>query len=179
MPNGNVIEKTLNVLKLVYGFGEPFGVYFPYHGKAGYNRAHAAMAKAGDAKLPGMKDGNMAVCFVLVTAKLDRDGPNTYWIPVFGDPIKFGKKGGPDLTQLKRGLTLRARFVETQDALPWAGEEEARALPNTSFGTAQPSSKPRQRFSEPIEPPEPPVPPPEPADFDSCSDNDGPDFSPL
>jgi hypothetical protein len=166
--NGNPVEKTLNVLMLVYGFGEPFGVFFPFHGKAGYNPAHAALAKAGAVKLPGMKDGNMAVCFVHVTAKLIKDGVNTYWVPVFSDPIKFGEKGGPDLTQLKRGLELRARFVETQDALPWAGEDEAHALPGSNASAAK-------RYAEPIEPPEPPVPPPEPADFDGCSDNDLPD----
>ena len=71
----------------------------------------------------------MAVCFVHVTAKLIPDGANTYWVPVFGAPIKFGEKGGPNLTQLKHGLTLRARFVETQGALPWAREDAAPALP--------------------------------------------------
>ena len=146
---------------LAYGFGAPFGVFFPFHGKSGYKPAHAVIAAAGAAKLPGMKDGNMAVCFVHVTAKLIPDGANTYWVPVFGAPIKFGEKGGPNLTQLKHGLTLRARFVETQGALPWAGEDAAPALPGATSAA--------KRYAEPTLPPEPPAPPPEPG-FNGCSD---------
>ena len=85
----------------------------------------------------------------------------------FGAPIKFGEKGGPNLTQLKHGLTLRARFVETEGALPWAGEDAAPALPGATSAA--------KRYAEPTVPPEPPAPPPEPADFDGCSDNDEPD----
>jgi hypothetical protein len=155
--NGNPVEKTLNVL-MAYGFGAPFGVFFPFRGKSGYKPAHTAMATAGAAKLPGMKDGNIAVCFVHVTAKLIKDGANTYWVPVFGAPIKFGEKGGPDLTQLKRGLELRTRFLETQDTLPWAGEDAAPALPGATAA---------KRYAEPTLPPEPPS----PEDYDGLEDD--------
>jgi hypothetical protein len=157
-PNGNSVEKTLNVLMLVYGQGEPFGVFFPYHGKAGFNPAYNAMARAGNTRLSGMSEGNCAVSLIKMTAKNVNNNNHNYWVPVFDFLGKYGEKGGPSLAQLERGLTLRARFLETQ-AAPWSDEEPETLPVAPAPKPVAPAAAAPPRFTEPRND-EPPLPEP-------------------